>query len=207
MARILVVLLVAFALVAGAQGHTVRLGISGAVRDTSAIPFTPRANSVNQLLDYKLVKPVLSKIISEDHGPGTILGPSAFVVQIISPAEYAVLKDLVPIDEMNRIARHPDYAVQKIKFDIVCMAKVSKGMGADKKNVYAMVVSSDGYCKYRQNIFNRYKSRGGQGGLFNPCDVFLPSVTIGYNVADMAESEGVYRGSNACSSHHILKVT
>ncbi|KAJ2475750.1 hypothetical protein IWW56_005275 [Coemansia sp. RSA 2131] len=63
----------------------------------------------------------------------------------------------------------------------------------------------DDLLAIRQDIFNLYRKKGGEGALFQP-ESFWPHVTIGFDRRDLFIEDGIYKGSNYCYAHiHLVK--
>ncbi|OMH80413.1 Rhamnolipids biosynthesis 3-oxoacyl-[acyl-carrier-protein] reductase [Zancudomyces culisetae] len=178
------------------------------------IPYMPIKNVLDQLNDMLQGR-------EGDEGKKLKNRGGESHITILTPIEYNVIKSMVTIQEINKIALEND--IQGAKFGIAC---VGKGMvaettsqtsqnaqgiqnpaqhtsssGVSGRNLYTyFLVVEDNCSKFRQirkNIFDLYKRRGGDGALFD-YGAFWPHITVGFNDRDLHLSDGIYKGVNAC---------
>lgn len=170
--------------------------------DGSRIPFQPKvgtlpfSNYLQMTLDFKYFKPVFKQLNSTRGVPSLISRGEAHVT-VISPPEYDnVLSKFVDISEINFIAE--SFHIQNSRFKISCLGRDAKFADGQAQEVYNLVLrDTHRFVEIRKAVFNLFKSRGGEGSLFQP-EAFWGHITLGFLHRDLFIEDGIFKGENSC---------
>ncbi|KAJ1861218.1 hypothetical protein LPJ73_001083 [Coemansia sp. RSA 2703] len=177
---------------------------------SSNIPFQnhstpqPFQSYLQQTLNYTYFSDLFSAINAT---VGTLQTRGEAHVTVITPPEFdRVLKPSgVTIQDINEIALRNN--IQKARLMPVCLGRFNGTLPNPNKAesdkgtflLYSLVVA-DVYgdlVNIRREVFKLYRSKGGQGALFQP-EGFWPHITIGFDRRDLFIEDGLYKGSNYC---------
>ncbi|KAJ2188229.1 hypothetical protein EV181_002322 [Coemansia sp. RSA 532] len=171
----------------------------------------PFGSYLQQTLDFSQFKALFDAVNATT---GSLQSRGEAHVTIITPPEFdRVLKPAgVTIQEIEEIAQQAN--IQHSRLTPVCLGRFNGSLpnpavDADKGRflLYSLVVEDkfDDLLAIRQDIFNLYHKKGGEGALFQP-ESFWPHVTIGFDRRDLFIEDGIYKGSNYCYARiHLVK--
>ena len=114
-------------------------------------------------------------------------------VTVITPVEYnEILKANISIEELHALAAKMN--LQKSEVKAICLGKGEK---AELGATYYVVVESKDLLQFREKVLAAYLLKGGSPRHFAP-EHFYPHITIGFNLRDLHESDGVKKDRNSC---------
>ncbi|KAJ2229081.1 hypothetical protein H4R99_003139 [Coemansia sp. RSA 1722] len=176
---------------------------------SSSIPFSnhstdlPFQSYLQQTLNFAHFKDLFDNINAT---VGTLQSRGEAHITVVTPTEFdRVLKPAgVTIGEIEAIAMQGD--IQKARLAPVCLGRFAGELpnpandaDAGRFLLYSLVVADiyNDLANIRREVFKLYRSKGGQGVLFQP-EGFWPHVTIGFDRRDLFIEDGLYKGSNYC---------
>ncbi|KAJ1725507.1 hypothetical protein LPJ53_000322 [Coemansia erecta] len=177
---------------------------------SSNIPFlnhsTPKPfqSYLQQTLDYTHFSDLFAAINAT---VGTLQTRGEAHVTVVTPPEFdrALKPAGVTIKEIEEIALRNN--IQKARLMPVCLGRFngtlpnpSKAESDKGAFILFSLVVADVYgdlVNIRREVFKLYRSKGGQGALFQP-EGFWPHITIGFDRRDLFIEDGLYKGSNYC---------
>ncbi|KAI9298183.1 hypothetical protein K502DRAFT_282464, partial [Neoconidiobolus thromboides FSU 785] len=172
--------------------------------DSSSTPFEPKigekpfTNYLQQTLDFSYIKPLFNKLNSTVGIPLKSRGEAH--ITVISPPEFdkVLSKAGVTMKEINDIALK--HKIQQIPVNIACIGRQRVVIADKQQEVYNLILKNQQrYIDIRKDIFNVYKSKGGEGALFQP-EAFWGHITLGFLDRDLFIEDGIYKGTNSCWS-------
>jgi len=117
-------------------------------------------------------------------------------ITVITPPEYdGVLRNFITMDEINQIATREN--IQKTEVEAICLGRARAVINERKLDAYFVVVKAPGLILVRDKIYKRYVEKGGEPSRFDPRH-FYSHITIGFTERDLQESDGIFKGTNAC---------
>ncbi len=117
-------------------------------------------------------------------------------ITVITPPEYDnILKDFVPIEEINQIAVNAK--IQQTKVNATCLGRSRAEVDGKTLEAYYVVVNAPGLVEVRKQIFKKYVEKGGEPSRFDPKH-FYSHITIGFTDRDLQETDGIFKGVNSC---------
>ncbi len=120
-------------------------------------------------------------------------------ITVISPPEFAVLRNYVSIKTINNKAKD---ILQTTPFTVTCLGRGELVINGINEQTYFVVVNSNGLFDLRREILTLAIEKGFDGAGFDP-DEFYPHITIGFTSRDLHLSDGVIKDSTSCIAEII----